>query len=366
MSLFIGKQNSGDSVLHITKLPHSIEEMKSGILPDTVFHNDLPFYRYKIHTLTGSSLKSGYVDGPASGNNWPINGASGATYTIRRFGMTVECANDVCAAYLNGGAYIVMYLDANYNELSIDSSSIAFVEYVTNLNYTINYGITYCPVPYYHSHIMPCLWKNINIIPSYIAIFYNPSKLVESSGVYIGGQNRDFIVGNTNLKNLNFISIGNSQNNAAIKHINSKLAIVDTSIISGNPELVINSAKQEIVINGFSVFSSYFSLYGLNNILTVQRNVSVRRLLYTDNFLFDGVISGDYIYVKLIRGYETSDDYSRNIFVGFLTYTEGGSHSALNSGIDHYFVFYNGSAYLRTYSTDTYDFTTTLKYTIFK
>lgn len=50
MSLFIGSSSTG-KVLHITNEVNTETEMQSGLLPSTVYHSDLEFLTYTIHTI---------------------------------------------------------------------------------------------------------------------------------------------------------------------------------------------------------------------------------------------------------------------------------------------------------------------------
>ena len=47
MSLYIGDNNSGKKILHMTKNQHTENELKNGILPDTTFHSNLNYLRVK-------------------------------------------------------------------------------------------------------------------------------------------------------------------------------------------------------------------------------------------------------------------------------------------------------------------------------
>ena len=360
MSMFIGRDNSNNSILHITKGIRSLSELKSGILNDTVFHNDLPFYRYKIHKITGTNVKSGYVLGGASGNNWPINNDTGAIYSVRMFGMSQECANDVSSSYTNSDI-IVMYLDSNYSEIGISSSDIAFIDYRTNLKYTIDYGITYCPVPYYHNHTMPCLWRNTHIVISYILVLYSPSKLISGNGVKISKYDNSFLIGNTDIKNLQFVSIGNHDSNQYVKKINNKISLIDTSLINGNVSLKMGN-RNEILINEFTIFSSVTSLYGIQNIISQYINMSAQRLMNTDNLLFSNITNGDYIYLKI------GDTQSSTIFLytGFFIYSDGLLLNIMNQNSKYYLYCSLGSVYLRIYSTSDYSFSSLVKYSIFR
>lgn len=53
MSLYIGKDNSGNGIIHATANEHSIATLKAGVTEDTLFHSDIPFIRIgKTYTLS--------------------------------------------------------------------------------------------------------------------------------------------------------------------------------------------------------------------------------------------------------------------------------------------------------------------------
>lgn len=55
MSLYIGKDNSSNSILHITSNTHNITDLKSSVQDDTVFHSSLPYIQPLKFTCTFSS-----------------------------------------------------------------------------------------------------------------------------------------------------------------------------------------------------------------------------------------------------------------------------------------------------------------------
>lgn len=69
MSLYIGKDNIGDSILHITSETQTETEMKSGIVNSTIFHSKeglVTIKKYSSISMTGSTSDM-YVEFPAEG-----------------------------------------------------------------------------------------------------------------------------------------------------------------------------------------------------------------------------------------------------------------------------------------------------------
>lgn len=51
MSLYIGNDDNGKGVFHVTSSAESESDMKSGILPSTVFHNNMQFQNWEIYPI---------------------------------------------------------------------------------------------------------------------------------------------------------------------------------------------------------------------------------------------------------------------------------------------------------------------------
>ena len=369
MSLYIGKDINNNSVLHITIGTHSLPDLKSGILSDTIFHNDLPFYSYTIYPITGTQTKSAYVQGPASGNNWSIMAGSGTTVTVREFGMSVEAAIAVTNSYYNNNETSIMYLDSNFNQLNISTSDIGFIDYRTNLNYTIDYGITYCPVPTFYNHIMPCLWQNIGTIISYILVLEVPSKLINSYGVHIDPSSNIFVIGDKSLNNLKYVAIGDPIGHSSIKQINNKIALVDTSLFTGLSSFYFNPTTQAIKLGDYTLFSNLTSLYGIQNISAVNFNIQINRLNYANNLVFTGLNTGDMFYLKCFFPSAQEGVYPWfNVCTGFFNYSEGLLIEVFRSTYNYFYLYcLGGSVYIRTYGTgSTYSIPASARYTIFK
>lgn len=56
MSLYIGKDNNNNSILHTTTSTETISSMRSGILQSTAFHSDLPYAMHKVYSPLSSNV----------------------------------------------------------------------------------------------------------------------------------------------------------------------------------------------------------------------------------------------------------------------------------------------------------------------
>lgn len=67
MSLYIGSNTNDDKILHITKGTNSPQDMKDGVLPDTVFHSSLPYFSIEKYEYTPNTLLPNWVSIDAKG-----------------------------------------------------------------------------------------------------------------------------------------------------------------------------------------------------------------------------------------------------------------------------------------------------------
>lgn len=62
MSLYLGKDTNNKAVLHISKGYRTSNELRDGILGDTVFHSDLPYVQYAMYEATISPINFNYTN----------------------------------------------------------------------------------------------------------------------------------------------------------------------------------------------------------------------------------------------------------------------------------------------------------------
>ena len=62
MSFYLGKDTNNKAVMHITKGYRTSNQLRGGILEDTIFHTDLPYVQYTVHKATISPINDNYTD----------------------------------------------------------------------------------------------------------------------------------------------------------------------------------------------------------------------------------------------------------------------------------------------------------------
>ena len=150
MSLFIGKDASGDPIMHITKVNSTISTLKGAPTVDSVFHSSLPYIEHTIYDATNIR----------SFTNRNVNVYSGGT--TYAFSIPAECItsikNNYCAfIIINTGAgfstnpaIIGLYIDsggtvdaANYQQYYFcNSTNTAFSYYADSTYNNIVIGIS--------------------------------------------------------------------------------------------------------------------------------------------------------------------------------------------------------------------------------
>jgi hypothetical protein len=98
MSFYIGKKDNGDSLCHITHGTHTIDEMKDGIISNTIFHSDVSYVTYDYYTITKVGTPNILVSLAADG--------SGTNFYRPHavYSLPTECLNKL----IDGYAYFIL------------------------------------------------------------------------------------------------------------------------------------------------------------------------------------------------------------------------------------------------------------------
>ena len=362
MSLFVGKDNSGRGILHISRFDRSASELKSGLLPDTIFHTDMTYYTYTEYPVNGV-----YYSRDDVGTKYAVDD-NDVRVDLKLLDLSIDCINSIVESYLPDSTTVIMYLNSSKVETDMPVNKLAFVHYngdIYNWTSRRNYAVSYRPIPEdsYYNNIQPCIWDGNGYDISYVAVF-KPAYTLGGTGVYIKPSARQFIVGNTNLYNFKFIALNNITIPGAAK-INSKMSLVNTAELGGQLSLSMSSTENSIKLNGYSIFSDVTSLYGINSFVSTYVNITYARLIYTNNLLFSGVSEGDLFYLKL--GREGDGNAWSTWTNGFTVYTEGKLIKIRDtSNIILWLLCSGGSIYARTTSSSGGTSSYFLKYGIFK
>lgn len=112
MSLYIGRDNSGNGIFHATKDEQTEAQLKAGINEKTLFHSDLPFIRvgatYNLSLTSREARPSGYPQMRAASEYWAfptdmkndlIAGYVFIGYATLSDGSTVQIESDKYGVY---------------------------------------------------------------------------------------------------------------------------------------------------------------------------------------------------------------------------------------------------------------------------
>ena len=262
MSFYLGTGGNG-KIMHITKNSHDAIPMQGGILSDTVFHSDLPYITYSVYEAEE------YVD--YFRNGW---------YNTTSFKMPSACVADILS---NDKAYFVLV--GNTVLLSCDFYT-AEIPFGSNISKGVYIGTWYASHGYagseqiYYDDYVPTttsgyLYKkiqgsgkrdikivvlNVTSTGVYIPpVFTSTDILVKGSGISVKG---------IDLLNYKYISptvVNNSD--FVFSNAISSFQLVN-SVPGSSLDLVSNSSKTEISIDGKIIFSS------LSNKRAIYGNIS--------------------------------------------------------------------------------------------
>lgn len=362
MSLFIGRDNSGRGIIHLSRFDRSSTELKSGLLNDTIFHNDMLYYTYTLYPVTGV-----YYSRDDVGTKYAV-ADNNVRVDLKLLDLSLECINSIVDSYLPNSTTIVMYLNSAKVETDMPVNKLAFVKYngnIYNWSSRSNYTVSYRPIPEnsYYNCIQPCIWNGNGYDISYVVIF-RPVYTLGGTGVYIKPSTGQFNVGGTNLYNFKFVVL-NSISIPGASKINSKMSLVDTAELGGQLSLSMTNTENSIKLNGYSIFSDVTSLYGLNNFVSTYVNITYARLLYTNNLLLSGLSSGDLVYIKLAA--EGDGNAWSSWINGFTVYSEGKQLLIRDTANSHLWLLCSGgNIYARTTSSSGGTYSFFFKYGIFK
>lgn len=253
MSFYLGTGSSG-KIMHITKDIHDSATMQGGILPDTVFHSDLPYITYNVYEAEE------YVDYFLSG--W---------YSTTSFKMPSACVADILS---NDKAYFVVVgtsvlLSCDFYKAEIPFGSNIPVGVFIGTWYSSHgyagseqiYYDDYAPTTtsgYLYKKIQGSGKRDIKIVVLNVTstgvyippVFTSTDILVKGSGISVKG---------IDLLNYKYISpaVVNSSD-FVFSNTNSSFQLVN-SVLGSSLDLVSNSSKTEIRIDNKIVFSSLYA-----------------------------------------------------------------------------------------------------------
>ena len=251
MSLYIGKDNNSNSIIHITSGKHTEAEMKSGLLPDTILHNDKTFLTFDLYPVSVALQTWLYV--------YTINGS--VDYNFHQLQSS--------GFALMPGAKLSYYLNSA-NKIYNLPSDYRFATTYGNFGGTLNRNNLNAGMvaPY----LIPCY--NVfttapdgNTSEIKNVVIMNDRKLINSYGVSIkgsiGGTISEFIVGDLDIASIKYVSEGIICSHPSALDIDGYHQLIDASLIPGSITIDSNVVEgTKIKKGGYTIIDSGSSLLG--------------------------------------------------------------------------------------------------------
>ena len=254
MSLYIGKDAGGTSVLHLTYGNTEQNSMKTGILSSTVFHSSLPYLTYEVVPIVASSYSSGYTFFSIDRNIAADLGATNKGYFFITGG-----------AIYTGGSYLARtsYWDGGIvgiqRQVSYGAWSDVFPNYGWSFSFTPSYQYNKFGVPGNFS-----LVTNYMVVVNVVNDVYVPIPF-DTSGINISRTN--FFVNGKDLLNfkyinpkvINGIDPTGSFNSTQVQLINLGQVGSELGLRSS-----VTTGVAEITQGNRAIFSNAFGLLGMH------------------------------------------------------------------------------------------------------
>lgn len=298
MSLFIGKDNSNNSILHLTQGATILTDMKNGVLSNTVFHSNLTYATWSRHTLTPVVRESGNTFLRLDANVAADIGYNRKLFFVVINGSmiqyTTQALNFDNIYWLRNGGWFGKWIGGGYSQYY--ESATPYAGYIDYL-------------PPNKANLAGSYLYVLNLTDSaYLGVpVYNTSIIINNGSIIVKGVdllNLQYIAP----KRINTVDTVFSFGNAEIQLINSN--------ISGNErlEIISNSAESSIYKNRQVVFSSSAKC-NIDYKGTISK-VSGRYGSYTLTLPTSSI--GSICYVTIESGYYYGEVSPHKIFSPFL------------------------------------------------
>lgn len=272
MSLYIGNDNNGNGLLHITTNKHNIYDMKGGVLPDTIFHNDLEFSGYELYDIIEGSV--GYYW--ASGND--------------RYNKTYY--NYSCAGFHrldDSDVTSYLLLDDYNNTVPTNRIQWLYGDF-TSLSPVYIPGWRAIGPVVYTRDVRGNRFSPVHSTAKKLLVL-KKTKLIDGPGVNI--KRGVFNVGNSDLYDFTYAFLGNLVTYPDAIHIGNQLTLIDTKEVGGSISIKSNPSQTVISKGGFEIFNSSVGQYlpGIGVLHTFNIGVINK---YRNIFLMELKLNGYY------------------------------------------------------------------------
>lgn len=353
MSMYIGKDNSGTGVVHITRGSSSEDSMKSGILNNTVFYTKYPLSSYKIIPITESSYYPyGSFGDYVSGFNYvpTITVLMGFDHKYapvatrvpllgcQSYSISSEDLSALASAMNTIGNRILMLDSSNKIVGGVGVGNIMSGTY--DGKYFSSYGSfagnIFGIAHFQHESNIPV--SKILILYDNYYPFYTGPITINSSGIYVG--NVDIFASK---------SIVTGDENSGGINVTPGINLVTTAApYSSGLRIESNSSGTKIIYGGKELFNSSYHSYlpGMGVEFNTTANVGIgingpSTLFYTfkenENYITIGYANeytGKYTYVLLTKG-------STSKILLNVDFTHAPNNGGLRANFEYFYVIGN-------------------------
>lgn len=240
MSLFIGKDNNNNSILHLTRGATALADIKNGVLSNTVFHSSLTYATWSRHTLT------------------PIVRQSGNTFLRLDAAVAADIGYNrkLFFVVINGSVIQYTTQAPNFDNIYYLRNGGWFGEWVGGGNSLYRESAT--PSAGYVDYLPP---NGANLANSYLYVLNLTDSAYLGVPVYnnsITINNGRIIVKGVDLLNLQYITPKRINEVDTVFSLgNAEIQLINSSTLGNERlEIVSNSAESGIYKNRQAVFSS--------------------------------------------------------------------------------------------------------------
>lgn len=243
MSLYVGNNNSGRGVLHITSTVETTNALKSGPLSNTVFHNDLPYRTWTKYNKTGSTVRSStgirwtLYDGSASRDNVILHEAVARNDHIRSFefaGLPI-LGPELDYYILDESGNLIDPVNLTFWSEAAPGSGVGCYDSLRPDKYDqqISLGRIQSVPQYASASTADTTIGSIVVLTDTIPI----------GGDTVNISNGDIRIDSTSLLDFKYVAVtGHVNNHPSTITIDSSTQLIDAGAVSGSLELVSNSA----------------------------------------------------------------------------------------------------------------------------
>lgn len=327
MSLYIGQDENGKGILHITSSSRSENEMKSGLFDDTVFHNKKTYQSFEIYPIESVAK---YDTNSKYSRHFTHVGNSAQYYYEKVHYWRLKGYS------LPYGATDWFILDEDYNVVITPN----YVRWTKSSLY-VGPGYTTDRDSFWRSINAPIGLASVGTFSlpgAYVAVLKDTTPIYDY-GITINSS--DILIGGESIGNYKYVYTGGILNNHESSiQIDAARQLIDASKIEGSIKIESSSGTTIVSKGDYPIFSSKG---GFSN--KVSENTY---LLDSGDIVPETFSVGDNVKIDCTFFYETG--FQEILYSTYLTIEEGAIYGATGYRVNgdesfqraHYLTFVDG------------------------